>query len=65
MKLWDQVTGQEVLSLGGHADTVSCVAFSPDGRRLAARVGEVSFNALLRRANEVHVWDATPLRERP
>jgi WD40 repeat protein len=35
VKLWDVVTGQEVLTLKGHAAGVSSVAFSPDGKRLA------------------------------
>jgi WD40 repeat protein len=33
--VWDAASGQELLTLFGHTDTVSGVAFSPDGTRLA------------------------------
>jgi WD40 repeat protein/serine/threonine protein kinase len=36
VKVRDAQTGQELLSLKGHTSWVSCVAFSPDGKRLAA-----------------------------
>ena len=39
MRLWDADTGNEVLTLRGNAATVNDVAFSPDGRRLAAGGG--------------------------
>jgi WD40 repeat protein/serine/threonine protein kinase/Flp pilus assembly protein TadD len=35
VKLWDAATGQELLTLRGYANSISAVAFSPDGRRLA------------------------------
>jgi WD40 repeat protein len=34
-KLWDALTGQELLTLYGHTAVVGGVAFSPDGTRLA------------------------------
>ena len=34
--MWDAATGQETLTLKGHTGTVSSVAFSPDGKRLAS-----------------------------
>jgi hypothetical protein len=34
-KLWDVMTGQELLTLKGHTAEVWAVAFSPDGRKLA------------------------------
>jgi WD40 repeat protein len=32
VKLWDAHTGKEILSLTGHEQEVTSVAFSPDGR---------------------------------
>ena len=34
MKVWDAVTGQELLTLNGHAGSVYSVAFSPDGKQV-------------------------------
>src|SRR5208282_40991 len=50
IKLWDTQSGQLVLTLSGQAGTGRGVAFGPDGRRLAAAVGQT-----------VKLWDATPL----
>jgi WD40 repeat protein len=36
VKIWDPVTGQEILVLRGHSGEVHGVVFSPDGRRLAS-----------------------------
>jgi WD40 repeat protein len=33
--VWDATTGTELVTLSGHADSVSGVAFSPEGTRLA------------------------------
>jgi WD40 repeat protein/serine/threonine protein kinase len=51
LKLWDTATGQEVLTLSGHAQNITCVAISPDGKRIAS----VSWNW------DVHIWDGVPL----
>ena len=45
--VWDAQTGQELLSLKGHVDSVNSVAFSPDGKRLVT----VSADLII-------VWDA-------
>jgi WD40 repeat protein len=51
VRLWDTTTGDEVLSLRGHADIIGHVLFSPDGQRLAS----VSADGTVR------VWDASPM----
>jgi WD40 repeat protein len=55
VKLWDPVTGQEVLTLYEHVGPVSAVAFSRDGGRLASS----SFDGT------VILWDGTPLEAGP
>jgi WD40 repeat protein len=35
VKVWEVVSGQDVLTFKGHADGVSSVCWSPDGKRLA------------------------------
>ena len=36
MKLWNVATGQLRQSVFGHTESVECLAFSPDGARLAS-----------------------------
>ena len=36
MRLWDPATGQPTATFRGHTDSVTGVAFSPDGRKLAS-----------------------------
>jgi WD40 repeat protein len=36
VQLWDAATGTRVASLAGHRGKVMCLAFSPDGKRLAS-----------------------------
>jgi hypothetical protein len=33
-KLWDAMTGKEILSLPGHSQELTSVSFSPDGRNV-------------------------------
>ena len=49
--------GQELLTLKGYPDAVYCVAFSPDGRRLASASGVEG------KPGEAKVWDATSGQE--
>jgi ribosome assembly protein 4 len=35
IKVWSVSTGQQLFQRNGHEHTVLCVAFSPDGQRLA------------------------------
>jgi len=53
IKLWDLATGQPLgQNLKGHADDVTTLAFSPDGRRLASGAGGYWSSD-----NTVRLWD--------
>jgi hypothetical protein len=65
VKFFDLVTGLEVLSLGKPLDSVSCLAFSRDGRRLAVAQtfgGQLSQMFPGNTTPEVRVYDATQER---
>jgi dipeptidyl aminopeptidase/acylaminoacyl peptidase len=47
-KVWDAVSGRELITLHGHTNAVNGVAFSPDGRFLATASGD----------NSAKVWNA-------
>jgi WD40 repeat protein len=51
----------DLLTLGGHVSAISCVTFSPDGKRLAAAEGEL-FPARSKAGN-VWVWDLATRQE--
>jgi WD40 repeat protein len=60
--VWDVTTGQRILSLSGPVPLVSCVAFSPDGRWLAA--GGFEGAGGIRGAKGIlRLWDARPVEE--
>jgi WD40 repeat protein len=69
VKVWDARTRQALFTLKGHTNNVSCVAFSPDGKRLAGGDGLGSSLSLPSRPNAksvpgvVKVWDAQTGRE--
>ncbi len=47
--IWDSKTRQSTMELAGHGRAINCLAFSPDGRRLATGGSD----------NQVIVWDLT------
>jgi WD40 repeat protein len=48
VRLWDLVTGQEILELEGSTGPLNCVVFSRDGRRLACAGDDTT----------IRVWEA-------
>ena len=62
LKLWDTTGGREVFSAQFPMAMITTVAFSADGRRLAAAVTPIDWSKLLKDVpSEIHVWDATPV----
>jgi WD40 repeat protein len=51
VKLWDPLTGRDILALRGHTSRCHSVAFSPNGQRLVSASSD----------GTIRVWDATPL----
>jgi WD40 repeat protein len=52
--VWDAATGREVLTFAGHPRPAHCVAYSPDGKRLAAGFYDAA----------VRLWDVPGGRQR-
>ncbi len=62
VRLWDVGTGKEIHKLRGHQDYVTCVGFSPNGRRLLSGSGNSIFtgnqvNKPLTSDYSVRLWD--------
>jgi RNA polymerase sigma factor (sigma-70 family) len=58
LMLWDLATGKEVRRLGGDERLVQSVAFSPDGKSLAAASDVPFFNGAVRQdPGVVRLWD--------
>jgi WD40 repeat protein len=67
LKLWDAATGKEQANLQGHSGCVLSVAFSPDGRTLAAGGAGAPMPApdqFWYWSGEVKLWDVTTGKER-
>src|SRR5262249_3858769 len=65
IKIWDVAVAAgkvttPLCTLSGHSSSVNCVAFSPDGRRLASASGE---SADVYRPGELKIWDLNQRRE--
>jgi WD40 repeat protein len=54
IEIWDMVTGERKHTLSGHSHWVSCVSFSPDGKRLASASQD----------SQMRVWDIAEQAER-
>jgi WD40 repeat protein len=57
VRLADPATGETIATLGGHAEAVRAVAFSPDGALLAAAGG------LPGRSGEIKIWNVAGRKE--
>src|SRR5205085_12292010 len=60
LKLWDAATGEERRGPEGHDGTVQALAFSPDGRTLAAAGGAVHEKKVT--GGAVTLWDTNTLQ---
>src|SRR5437879_7346687 len=67
VSVWDAATGQNKLTLPGHAGAVSCLAFAADAKQLASGstgTGTFSFSAPLgeRQQGQLKLWDVAAAR---
>ena len=59
IRLWDSVTGQEVHTLKGHANSIWKLTFSRDGKTLVSAMGNSTGYA-----GEIRIWDVETGQER-
>jgi eukaryotic-like serine/threonine-protein kinase len=60
VKVWDEATGSALLTLKGHSQNVTGVAFSPDGARLATvSGGMLAIPQVAGKPGELLIWAAT------
>ena len=50
VKIWDTITGEEILTLRGHQHTLTSLSYSRDGKRLASADNQ----------GIIRIWDARP-----
>ncbi len=51
LKVWDAASGKEVAKLESDAEWIQCLAFSPDGTRIATQSGDLD------EAKEAKIWE--------
>jgi WD40 repeat protein len=57
VKLWETLTGQEILTFSNHRRAVGAVAFSPDGRLAASGGGWLGYPYEVKEPPRIRVWD--------
>jgi WD40 repeat protein len=55
IKLWDVATGVETVAIGTHGENLTCLKFSPDGKRLAAAIRDQYGPTI---TSTIKVWNA-------
>jgi WD40 repeat protein len=57
VRLWETLTGKEVLHFQGHLDAVAAVAFSPCGRLVATAGGALRYRYPVEDSLKIRIWD--------
>src|SRR5260370_36033696 len=63
VRLWDILTGKEVLSLPGQRHAVAAVAFSPCGRLVATAGGALRHPYPVEDSPKIRIWDVRTGRQ--